>query len=80
MCELIWDAFRVIPVTAHAAFDKAGDYFGIRVKHVPVDPKTYQVDLRAMRNAISSNTCVVSPFETFYDPHSSMTQFRCLSS
>lgn len=52
--------FRVIPVTAHAAFDKAADYYGIRVKHVPVDPKTYEVDIRAMKKAITSNTCMVS--------------------
>jgi len=49
----------VIPVTAHAAFDKAGDYFGIRVKHVPIDPNTCEVDLKAMRKAISSNTCML---------------------
>jgi len=25
----------VVPVTAHAAFDKGADYFGIRITHVP---------------------------------------------
>jgi Glutamate decarboxylase and related PLP-dependent proteins len=50
----------VIPVTAHPAFDKAAAYFGLRVKHVPVNPETTTVDIRAMRRAISRNTCMVS--------------------
>eukprot|EP00123_Amoebidium_parasiticum_P016426 comp23423_c0_seq1/m.38965 comp23423_c0_seq1/g.38965 ORF comp23423_c0_seq1/g.38965 comp23423_c0_seq1/m.38965 type:complete len:547 (-) comp23423_c0_seq1:293-1933(-) len=49
----------VIPVTAHAAFDKAGGYFGIRVIHVDVDPQTGKVDLRKMRKAINSNTVML---------------------
>lgn len=27
-------------VSVHAAFDKAADYFGIKLVHVPVDPVT----------------------------------------
>lgn len=34
----------VCPVTAHAAFDKAADYFNIKIRHVPVDPKTKKVN------------------------------------
>jgi glutamate/tyrosine decarboxylase-like PLP-dependent enzyme len=49
----------VIPVTAHPAFSKAAAYFGLRVKHVPVDPDTKAVDIRAMRRAISRSTCMV---------------------
>jgi len=50
----------VIPVTAHPAFEKAAAYFGLRVKRVPINPDTTAVDIRAMRRAISRNTCMVS--------------------
>ncbi|KAJ2047220.1 Dihydrosphingosine phosphate lyase, partial [Coemansia sp. S2] len=46
----------VVPVTAHAAFDKAAEYFGIGITHIPVDPLTQKVDLKAMRRAIDSDT------------------------
>ncbi|KAG5672948.1 hypothetical protein PVAND_003035 [Polypedilum vanderplanki] len=49
----------VIPVTAHSAFDKAAQYFGITVKTVKLDPKTYQVDLKAMERAINKNTIML---------------------
>ena len=35
------------PVTAHAAFDKAADLLGMRIKHVPVDEVTKRVKVRA---------------------------------
>ncbi|KAF8757061.1 PLP-dependent transferase [Rhizoctonia solani] len=49
----------IIPVTAHAAFDKAGKYFGIKIHHIPVDPYTRQVDIRHVRRAINSNTIML---------------------
>ncbi|XP_014211819.1 sphingosine-1-phosphate lyase isoform X2 [Copidosoma floridanum] len=49
----------VMPVTAHAAFDKAAQYFKIRVRTVPVHPETYTVDLNAMRRAIGRNTIML---------------------
>jgi len=52
----------VIPLTAHPAFDKAAAYFGLRVKRVPINPDTTTVDIRAMRRAISRNTCMVSDY------------------
>ena len=45
----------VAPVTAHAAFDKAAEYFGIRRVSVPVDA-TYRADADAARAAITANT------------------------
>uniref|UniRef100_A0A6I8NPK2 sphinganine-1-phosphate aldolase n=1 Tax=Ornithorhynchus anatinus TaxID=9258 RepID=A0A6I8NPK2_ORNAN len=48
----------VAPVSAHAAFDKAAHYFGMKLVHVPLDKKM-QVDVRAMRRAISSNTAML---------------------
>ncbi|MCU0846916.1 MAG: aminotransferase class V-fold PLP-dependent enzyme [Spirochaetes bacterium] len=45
----------VIPVTAHAAFDKAGQYFNIKIKRVPID-SSCRADIREAAKAISSNT------------------------
>ncbi|KAK5584896.1 hypothetical protein RB653_006514 [Dictyostelium firmibasis] len=50
----------VVPVTIHAAFDKACEYLKIRIVHIPVDPNTYKVDLVAMKNAINKNTILVA--------------------
>jgi glutamate/tyrosine decarboxylase-like PLP-dependent enzyme len=44
----------VAPVTAHAAFDKASQYFGIRLVSVPVDAN-YRADVPAMASAITRN-------------------------
>ncbi|XP_059483885.1 sphingosine-1-phosphate lyase isoform X2 [Neocloeon triangulifer] len=49
----------VLPMTAHPAFNKASQYFGIRLRFVPVDPKTYIVDPKKMAKYITSNTIVL---------------------
>ncbi|ORX87269.1 PLP-dependent transferase [Basidiobolus meristosporus CBS 931.73] len=49
----------IVPVTGHAAFDKAADYFGIRLVHVPVDKKTWKVDIKAVKRAINWNTVMI---------------------
>lgn len=46
---------------------QAGSMMNIRVKKIPLDPKTFKVDLRAMKRAITRRTCMVSP------PHLSST-------
>ena len=45
----------IVPETAHAAFDKAGEYFKIRVLRTPVDVN-YKANVRDIRNSVSSNT------------------------
>lgn len=50
--------FRVCPVTAHAAFDKACGYFGIKIVHIPLD-KDMKVDTNKLRKAINKNTIAV---------------------
>jgi sphinganine-1-phosphate aldolase len=50
----------IAPTSIHAAFDKACDYFGIRLVHVPVDPITFQADLKAIRKAINANTILIA--------------------
>lgn len=49
----------VMPVTAHSAFDKAAQYMGMFVKTVKVNPRTTQVDIKAMESAINSNTIML---------------------
>ncbi|CAG2173834.1 unnamed protein product, partial [Oppiella nova] len=49
----------VAPVTAHAAFQKATQLLGIRVKMIDVHKDTYKVNLKAMRSAITSNTVLL---------------------
>ncbi|MCK6539102.1 MAG: aminotransferase class V-fold PLP-dependent enzyme [Anaerolineales bacterium] len=48
----------IVPVTAHAAFDKASQYFGIRMIHIPVD-SSFRADVEAARGAVSGNTVVI---------------------
>ncbi len=45
----------VLPISAHAAFHKAGQYFNIETKVVPLD-KDFRVDLSAVEAAITPNT------------------------
>jgi sphinganine-1-phosphate aldolase len=48
----------IVPVTAHAAFDKAAQYFNIKIKKVPVDVN-FQADVAAVKKAISRRTIVI---------------------
>jgi len=48
----------IVPSTAHAAFDKAAQYFNIKIIHIPVDDH-YKADIHETRKAISKNTVVV---------------------
>ena len=45
----------MIPVTAHGAFDKAGFYFDIELRKIPLKAD-FTVDIEGMRKAIDSNT------------------------
>ncbi|TKR64459.1 hypothetical protein L596_024986 [Steinernema carpocapsae] len=54
----IADPVMVVPVTAHAAFDKAAGYFQMRIVHIPVD-ENQQVNLKSMKRAISKETCML---------------------
>ncbi len=57
----------VVPTTAHAAFDKAAQYFGIELVKVPVGPD-FRADVAATKKAITKNTiCVVGSAVSF--PH-----------
>lgn len=49
----------VLPVTAHAAFQKAAHYLGVKPVLVDVDPTTFRADPQAMRAAITDNTVLL---------------------
>jgi sphinganine-1-phosphate aldolase len=48
----------IVPSTAHAAFDKAAQYFNIKIIHVPVD-KNFKADVAATAEAVNRRTIVI---------------------
>ena len=48
----------VLPTSAHAAFAKAGAYFGVEVRRVAVGPD-WRADVAAMRNCVDENTVLI---------------------
>jgi sphinganine-1-phosphate aldolase len=48
----------IAPTSAHAAFEKAAEYFGIKLIKIPVDGD-FRADVRAARRAIAHNTVVI---------------------
>ncbi len=48
----------IAPSTAHAAFDKAAEYFGITMHRIPVGPD-FRADVAAVRAAMNDNTIVI---------------------
>jgi glutamate/tyrosine decarboxylase-like PLP-dependent enzyme len=48
----------IAPVTAHAAFDKASQYFGIKMVKIPVDANS-RADVNAARRAVNRDTVVI---------------------
>jgi glutamate/tyrosine decarboxylase-like PLP-dependent enzyme len=51
----ITDPEVLVPVSAHAAFDKAGQYFGLRMVPVPVGPD-WRADVRAAEKLVTNRT------------------------
>lgn len=45
--------------SAHAAVNKGCDLLGVKLIHVPMDPETYEIDLKAVRSAIGPNTIMM---------------------
>jgi glutamate/tyrosine decarboxylase-like PLP-dependent enzyme len=48
----------IVPVTAHAAFEKASDYFQIKRVEIPVD-ESYAADVQAAKRALTGNTIAI---------------------
>lgn len=55
----IAEPHMVLPVTAHAAFQKAAHYFDMDMTLVPVDPETFRVRPEAMAAAIRPETILL---------------------
>lgn len=49
----------IVPSTAHAAFNKAAQYFKIKIIRVPVD-KDFRADVQLVKKAITKNTVVIA--------------------
>ncbi|MHA2037157.1 MAG: pyridoxal phosphate-dependent decarboxylase family protein [Promethearchaeota archaeon] len=49
----------VLPSSAHPAFDKGADYFGVKAVRIPVDKETHRADVQAMENALTENTILI---------------------
>ncbi|NIM93361.1 MAG: aminotransferase class V-fold PLP-dependent enzyme [Anaerolineales bacterium] len=54
----IIEAEIIAPTTAHAAFDKAAQYFRMKIIRTPID-SDYRADVDAVRSAITDNTVVI---------------------
>jgi glutamate/tyrosine decarboxylase-like PLP-dependent enzyme len=49
----------IMPHTAHPAFDKADQYFGIKMVHIPVSAPDFRVDPAAVEERINANTAAI---------------------
>jgi len=49
----------IMPHTAHPAFDKSAEYFGIKMVHIPVSEPDFRVDPGAVEERINANTVAV---------------------
>jgi len=49
----------VLPVTAHAAFHKGAEYFGLKKVLVPVDPQSFKAIPAEIEKAVTPNTALI---------------------
>ncbi len=49
----------IMPKTAHPAFNKAGEYFGVKMVMAPVDFPDFRVDPKAVEARITANTVAI---------------------
>ena len=67
----------IVATTAHAAFDKASQYFNIKQIKIPVNDD-YTMDVEAVRRAVCNNTiAIVGSAPTF--PHGAFDDIKALS-
>ncbi|KAG0330554.1 hypothetical protein BGZ99_000025 [Dissophora globulifera] len=67
----------VAPITIHAAFNKAANYFKMKIVLVPIDPVTMQADMKAVKRAINKNTVLLAGSAVNY-PHGVMDDIEAL--
>jgi glutamate/tyrosine decarboxylase-like PLP-dependent enzyme len=49
----------VVPASGHPSWEKGADYFGLKLKLIPIDRDSKKVDLEALKSAIDSKTALV---------------------
>lgn len=49
---------RIIPASAHSAYDKAAQYFNIKLWRVPVNNE-FKADVKGIKRCINKNTILV---------------------
>ena len=64
--------------TAHAAFDKAAHYFGMKLVSVPVDKETCALRVSDVKRAVTRNTCVLVASAPAF-PHGVMDDIGAMS-
>ncbi|MHA1932451.1 MAG: pyridoxal phosphate-dependent decarboxylase family protein [Promethearchaeota archaeon] len=55
----IKDPEMILPSSAHPAFDKGADYFGVKAVRIPVDKETHRADVKSMEDALTDNTIIM---------------------
>lgn len=68
----------IVPITAHAAFHKAGQYFGIKVHLVDCPAPGYTVNMYRVRKLINPNTILLVGSAPNY-PHGNVDNIPALS-
>ncbi|XP_018354616.1 PREDICTED: sphingosine-1-phosphate lyase isoform X1 [Trachymyrmex septentrionalis] len=68
----------VLPVTAHAAFDKAAQYLKIKLCYVPVHPHSFTVCIKTMKKSITKNTIMLVGSAPNF-PHGTMDNIEAIS-
>ncbi len=48
----------LLPVSAHASFEKAAHYFGVKAVHIPLNDE-YKADIKVLEQAITPNTILI---------------------
>jgi glutamate/tyrosine decarboxylase-like PLP-dependent enzyme len=67
----------VVPISAHAAFEKAAHYFGVKLVHAPLG-QDYKVDVAAVESLINANTILLVGSAPQY-PHGVVDPIEALS-
>lgn len=57
----------LVPKSIHVAFDKAAHYFGLKIRHVPLEDD-FRVNVRALRRMMNRNTVLIAASAPQY-PH-----------
>ena len=67
----------ILPLSGHPAFEKAGEYFGVKVVHIPLR-EDYRADVEAARRAVTANTILMVGSAPAY-PHGVVDPIRELA-